>query len=348
MRFMLVGTGFAETHIQWIKQVEGASVDVLCYLQNKTRAQELAARYGIPRVSNRPLQIIKDGSLDALAVVTPPDTHEALILAALSRGLVTVTDKPLASTSRVARALADKARITGARACVAFQWRHHPAFQKARSLCQGGKLGRIFHVDLRFHHDFLAGPTTPWPWRHSAEEAGAGTLGDQGVHLFDLLRFVFPARWRVTAAATTVAWAVREGPTCEVQCETDDVADVLVMEPDSGCCARIFATRVDVGHRELSMAIQGTAGSFHITLNPNTAAGQSLMSTVAEPRGAVEYGPQDLNVYRPIVQHFLSGVDGHPENQADFNDGLEAQVFLEEAVRLTSMDKLAFAAAQSV
>ncbi|MFM0626829.1 Gfo/Idh/MocA family protein [Paraburkholderia xenovorans] len=337
MRFMLVGTGFAETHIQWIKQVEGASVDVLCYLQNKTRAQELATRYGIPQISNRPLQIIKGGNLDALAVVTPPDTHEALISAALSRGLVAVTDKPLASTSHGARALADKARITGARACVTFQWRQHPAFQQARSLCQGGKLGRIFYVDLRFHHDFLAGPTTLWPWRHSAEEAGAGTLGDQGVHLFDLLRFVFPAQWQVTAAASTVAWAVRAGPTSEVKCDTEDVTDVQVVDTDSGCCARVFATRVDVGHREVSMAIQGTAGSLHITLNPNTAAGRSLMSRVGEPGVTVEYGPQSLNAYRPIIQHFLSGADGLPENQADFNDGLEAQVFLEEAVRLTSI-----------
>jgi hypothetical protein len=41
MRFMLVGTGFAETHIQWIKQTKGASVDVLCYLQNESRALAL-------------------------------------------------------------------------------------------------------------------------------------------------------------------------------------------------------------------------------------------------------------------------------------------------------------------
>lgn len=341
MRFMLVGTGFAETHIQWIKQAKGASVDVLCYLQNESRAQELAARYGIPLISNKPFQIINDGKIDAIAVVTPPDTHEALIVAALSRGLVAVTDKPLASTARVARAIADKARITGARASVTFQWRQHPAFQQARELYQAGKLGHVVHVDLRFHHDFLAGPTTQWPWRHSAEEAGAGTLGDQGVHLFDLLRFIVPAPWRVTAAATTVAWPVRKGPSFDVQCDTEDVADVLLEDDQSRCHARVFATRVDVGRHEISVAIQGTAGSLHIILNPGTGSGHSVLSKLGESPVAREYGPQDLNPYRPIVQHFVSGGEGLPGDLADFNDGFEAQVFLEEAVRLTSMDQLA-------
>lgn len=339
MRFMLVGTGFAETHIQWIKQTKGATVDVLCYLQNESRARALAARYDIPLISKRPFQVINDGEIDAIAVVTPPDTHEALITAALGRGLVTVTDKPLASTTRMARSIADKARMTGARTSVTFQWRQHAAFQQARELCLAGKLGRVVHVDLQFHHDFLAGATTLWPWRHSAEEAGAGTLGDQGVHLFDLLRFVVPAPWRVTAAATTVAWPVRKGPSFEVHCDTEDIADVLLEDTGSRCHAHVFATRVEAGRHEVAVAIQGTAGSLHIILDPGTGAGHSVVSMLGKSPVARKYGPQDLNPYRPIVEHFVSGSDELPDGLANFNDGLEAQMFLEEAVRLTSTDK---------
>lgn len=340
MRFMLVGTGFAEMHIQWIKQTKGASVDVLCYLQNESRARELATRYDIPVISKRPFQIINDGKIDAIAVVTPPDTHEALITAALGRGLVTITDKPLASTARAARALADKARTTGVRTSVTFQWRQHKAFQQARELCQSGKLGRVVHVDLRFNHDFLAGQTTLWPWRHSAEEAGAGTLGDQGVHLFDLLRFVVPAPWRVTAAAATVAWPVRKGPSFDVHCDTEDIADVLLEDTDGERHAHVFATRIDAGRHEFTVAIQGTGGSLHITVDPGTGEGHSVLNMLGESPVTDEYGPQDLNPYRPIVEHFVLGGDELPDGLASFNDGLEAQVFLEEAVRLTSTDKL--------
>jgi predicted dehydrogenase len=264
-----------------------------------------------------------------------------LIAAALGRGLVTVTDKPLASTAKVAHTIADKARITGARASVTFQWRQHSAFQQARELCLAGKLGRVVHVDLRFHHDFLSGATTLWPWRHSTEEAGAGALGDQGVHLFDLLRFVVPASWRVTAAATTVAWPVRKGPSFDVHCDTEDIADVLLEDTENRRHAHVFVTRVDAGRHEVSAAIQGTAGSLHITLDPGTAAGHSVLSRLGESPVASEYEPQDLNPYRPIVEQFVSGGDELPHGLADFNDGLEAQVFLEEAVRLASTDKLA-------
>jgi len=338
MRFMLVGTGFAETHAKWIRNTRGASVDMLCYMQNEPRARELATRYGIPCITKRPFQVINDGKIDAIVIATPPDTHEALILAGIDHGIFVVTDKPLAANSRVARAIADRARITGGRVCMIFQWRHHVAFHKARDIYRSGKLGTIFHIELRFHHDFLAGPNTLWPWRHSAEEAGAGTLGDQGVHLFDLLRYITTAEWSVSASSSSIAWPVRNLQEFHVTCDTEDVADVLLRDPIGGAIARIFSTRVDIGHREIALIIQGTTGTLSISLDPESAGGYARLSLLGEQDTIEEFSHQDLNPYHSIVRHFSYENDLFPDEIASCDDGLEAQVFLEESVRLALKD----------
>jgi predicted dehydrogenase len=57
---------------------------------------------------------------------------------------------------------------------------------------QSGKIGKILHVEARFHQGWLAGPksaTTPMrisgAWRLSSKK-GLGALGDLGTHLFSV------------------------------------------------------------------------------------------------------------------------------------------------------------------
>jgi predicted dehydrogenase len=209
---MLVGAGFGATHLTWLAACKDATVEVLCYRSDEKRARQLAERFEVRRTSTNPFDVIARGNIDMVAVVSPPETHEPILKAALSAGLPVVSDKPLAHDARATARLVDLAR-RGApqnRAFVTFQWRHNPAFGRLRELASAGRLGRISGLDLEFHHDFLAGPGTAWPWRHRV--AGAGALSDQGVHLLDLLRWINPADWTVVAAIGSVVWPRRTHP----------------------------------------------------------------------------------------------------------------------------------------
>ncbi|MEM5368742.1 Gfo/Idh/MocA family oxidoreductase [Paraburkholderia azotifigens] len=278
---------------------------------------------------------MKSGEIDAVAIVTPPATHEFLIEAGLACGVSVVTDKPLASNAQIARRLAARALATGNKACVLFQWRGHPAFHEARRVCAANTLGRVLHVETRFHHDFLFGPATSWPWRHSADEAGAGALGDQGVHLFDLLRYALPRQWHVRAAVTGKAWNVRLARSFPVVCETEDFVDVLLTESASGAQARLFASRVDPGRRELTLAIHGTDGSLCITLDPDSGNGQSVL-TASGNAVHIEHAGVDINPYPAICQQLSAGTVAVESDVASFDDGLAAQVFVEEVLSLAS------------
>ncbi|MEV0591397.1 Gfo/Idh/MocA family protein [Nonomuraea cavernae] len=318
---MLVGTGFGATHLAWLAACPEVSVDVLGYGRDEARARDLARRFGVPRVTADPLAVIEEGNLDAVAVVSPPDTHEAVLSAALSAGLLAVTDKPLAHDTAAAARLAE---LAGDRGFVTFQWRQNPAFARLRELSADGRLGRIVRIELDFHHDFLAGPGTAWPWRHRGHSGGA--LSDQGVHLLDLLRWIVPGSWKVTAAVSSVVWPRRTGPDGTVDCEAEDLAEVLLADECGTALARVGVSRVSAGRRAIRALVQGTEGLAELAANPDDGSAVLRM-------GATElaFGPHAMNPY-PAMLHDGKAAVG---DVADFADGYAAQLLFEQASRLS-------------
>ncbi|MGK4580988.1 Gfo/Idh/MocA family protein [Kitasatospora sp. HPMI-4] len=330
---MLVGAGFGETHLGWLTECTDASVEVLGYQKNKARALDLAERYGVPQVSDDPIQAIADGGIDALAVVSPPDTHEALISAGLEAGLLVFSDKPLASSAQATALLVERAKAAANGAFVTFQWRVNPGLRRLREVCAQGDLGTVVRVDLEFHHDFLAGPTTAWPWRHRRETAGAGTLGDQGVHMFDLLGWLAPGAWSVVAGTSSVAWPRRSHEGGVVECETEDIADVLLADTDGPARARVLVSRVSAGRRALRVVVHGTKGYAVLSANPDSGSA-TLTVVTGEPLApsVTNFGPHSMNPYEFVLTRIARGVEMDSTGVADFSAGHAAQLLLEEAL----------------
>ncbi|GGM53962.1 oxidoreductase [Longimycelium tulufanense] len=331
MRFALVGTGFGQVHLQWLSECAGATVEVLCFQHDAERARRLAAEHGIAGVSSDPHQVLSGGGLDGAIVVSPPNTHGDLLSAALSAGLAVVTDKPLAADARTARALA--ARAGGARAAVTFQWRENPALRRLRDLVSQGDLGTVLRADLEFHHDFLAGPGTEWPWRHRRAEAGAGALGDQGVHLFDLLRWLVPGEWAVHAATSTIAFGERASAAGPISAETEDIAEVLLGEATTGCPARVLVSRVSAGLHAIRVLVQGERATAVVTASPDDGRATLTEYGSDAPRGT-EFPAHPMNPYPRILDAWQTGVRS-PE-VATFGDGLAAQLLVERALAIAA------------
>jgi predicted dehydrogenase len=238
-----------------------------------------------------------------------------------------VSDKPLAADLPSAARLAERARTLPGRAVVVFQWRTHPALRRLRELCASGGLGTFIRADLEFHHDFLSGPATRWPWRHQRAAAGAGALGDQGVHLFDLLGWLVPARWSVSAGTASIVWPRRASGQGFVECETEDVAEVLLDGDGGRARARVLVCRVSAGFRELRVRIQGTTGSAEVHADPDDGSAR-LRVFGAEPSERV-FGPQPMNPYLDLL-----GDPGSPAI-AGFDAGYAAQDLLDQSLRTT-------------
>jgi predicted dehydrogenase len=273
--------------------------------------------------------LIRSSRADALVVATPPESHAALLRIALEAGLIAISDKPLTADVVSSRALVEATASNPSKGVVTFQWRHHPGIAYLRDQLANAVIGTLSHLDIRFHHDFLSAQETGCPWRHRADQAGAGTLGDQGVHLFDIARFVSGQEWSVVSAVGHRMWPRRSFNGATIDCETEDVADVTLKAEHGLQLAFIHTSRVATGIRALLLRAYGTAGTIELDVHPDTGSGTLRHLTASGERFSETYNAPSLNPYVSL----LGGdrTTDHRSN-AGFADGLAAQCLLETAV----------------
>lgn len=91
--------------------------------------------------------LLKDPSIDAIAIATPVRTHYELALAALKAGKHVLVEKPLAQNADLVRRLIDEADRRGLTLMVDHTFLYTPAVQKIRDLIAQGELGDVYYYD---------------------------------------------------------------------------------------------------------------------------------------------------------------------------------------------------------
>lgn len=91
--------------------------------------------------------LLKDPSIDAIAIATPVRTHYDLALAALKAGKHVLVEKPLAPKADLVRRLIDEADRRGLTLMVDHTFLYTPAVQKIRDLITQGQLGEVYYYD---------------------------------------------------------------------------------------------------------------------------------------------------------------------------------------------------------
>jgi predicted dehydrogenase len=253
-----------------LKACPDVTVDWLCYGANRPRALAVAGRHGVPKVSGD-LEDLLQAPVDLVVVASPPRLHLPHAELALQSSARLVVDKPLAPDAAQARRLAGLAADAGVPAITFFQWRHRAGVVALRREVRSGSLGELQGLDLAFRHNFLAGEATSWPWRHDRRASGAGALGDLGVHLVDLMRWISGLEPEVLAATTGVRPKVRRGPWGEIAADTEDFATACFALP-GGVGASLFVSRSAAAPPELRIRIIGDLGVAELVADPDSDA----------------------------------------------------------------------------
>jgi predicted dehydrogenase len=97
--------------------------------------------------SSRFDELLKEPSIEAIAIATPVQTHYELALAALKANKHVLVEKPLAPTSEQVRRLIDEAERRGLTLMVDHTFLYTPAVQKIRELLRQGELGDVYYYD---------------------------------------------------------------------------------------------------------------------------------------------------------------------------------------------------------
>ncbi|HEX4210267.1 MAG TPA: Gfo/Idh/MocA family oxidoreductase, partial [Candidatus Binataceae bacterium] len=172
---------------------------------NTARALELAAGLHAEAVRDWH-QLVDDRSLDVVVVSTPNAYLAPIAIAALESGKHVLVEKPPGRNLEEAKLIAAAQRASGKVLKVGFNHRYHPALARAYQLLESGTIGDIFNVRARYGHG--GRPGYEKEWRGNPELAGGGELTDQGVHLADLVNWMFGMPQRVFCLLQTAAWPI--------------------------------------------------------------------------------------------------------------------------------------------
>jgi predicted dehydrogenase len=154
---------------------------------NPARARQLAEQYpGCVALENWEACVHRT-DVDLVIVSTTNDALAPISLEAVQQGKHVLVEKPAARCAGELKPVVEAARKAGVSVKVGFNHRFHPAFRKARSLCQTGELGPLLYVRARYGHGGRVGYDREW--RADPAVSGGGELLDQGVHLIDLSRW---------------------------------------------------------------------------------------------------------------------------------------------------------------
>jgi len=134
--------------------------------------------------------------IDAVAIVTPNHLHFGPAKAFLEAGFHVICDKPMTFSLAEALELVRIARASGRVFVLTQNNTGYPLVRQARRMVRDGKLGAIRVIRVSYAQDWLSAPIEAEghkqaAWRVDPALAGAaGSLGDIGVHAFNLAAFI--------------------------------------------------------------------------------------------------------------------------------------------------------------
>jgi predicted dehydrogenase len=135
----------------------------------------------------------KDG-IDAVAIMTPNDSHYEYSLAALEHGVDVICDKPMTNTLEEAEALYQKVQETGLVFCLTHNYTGYPMVRQAKAMVMDGQVGTIRLIQVEYVQGGKADETkafSPENWKFDPVRGGPSrVMGDIGTHAHNLTRFI--------------------------------------------------------------------------------------------------------------------------------------------------------------
>jgi glucose-6-phosphate 3-dehydrogenase len=184
----IVGAGnVASMHMSAISSIPDATLAGV-YDVSIGRAHAVARRLRCPAYESAERLF---ENVDGVVIASPNHTHAAMVTAAIRSGTHVLCEKPMTTTMAEARQITNLSASSDLVCGMGFNYRYLDLVREVAALLDGGELGTVLFAELSLKRSSALTRTT-FTWRDSAlGRLTSGALGDLGVHLFDLLRFLF-------------------------------------------------------------------------------------------------------------------------------------------------------------
>jgi predicted dehydrogenase len=149
--------------------------------RDKSRAEALALRHGLPKAYGSYDEMLGDPDIDAVYNPLPNSLHAPWTLAAIAAGKHVLCEKPFTSNAEQAAQVAAAADASGLVVMEAMHYRYHPLIRRLREVA--GELGPVRHIQC--WTSFVIENPDDIRYDHAL---GGGALMDGGCYAIDFMR----------------------------------------------------------------------------------------------------------------------------------------------------------------
>lgn len=206
VRIAVIGAGMmGRSHINDILTLENTELAAVCDA-NYELASQFAAQSQINAYSDF-RAMLDNETLDAILVATPHYDHTPISVAALSRGIHVLVEKPIATQVKDAQKMlaaydAAKSQYPNLVFGAVFMQRTYGYWRKIKSIIEGGELGRLIRTTWLITDWFRTQSYyNNGGWRATWKGEGGGVLLNQSPHNMDLYQWFVGMPRRVTGFA---------------------------------------------------------------------------------------------------------------------------------------------------
>ena len=299
---------------------------------------------------------LEDG-IEAVAIVTPNHMHFPVAKAFLQRGIHVICDKPLTTTLRDAKKLAELVEKSGKVFALTHNYTGYPMMRQAREMVAKGELGDIRLIYAEYVQDWLTtrledSGHKQAEWRTDPARSGAGgSVGDIGTHAYNIACFVSGLDAESLSADLTSFVKGRK---------VDDNVHVMLRYPN-GARGMLWASQVAPGNENnLTLRVYGTkAGLEWCQENPNNlwvgqlgqpkrlvtrggaGAGAAAARVTRVPPGHPEgYLEGFATIYREAADAIVAARKGKRADKGvlfpTVEDGVKGVAFIEACIKSSS------------
>jgi predicted dehydrogenase len=188
--------------------------------------------------------LVADPAVEAVCLNVPPGLHGPMSRFVAREGKPLLVEKPLATSTRAARAICDAFSRAGLTLMVAHTLRYSPAIRTLKA--RVGGIGRLQAV-----HGAMRQQPLLHAWKRDPHLAGGGCLLQIGVHLFDAIRYL-------TGEEVSRVWCQARRVKNPV---LEDVASAVLTLRPSGALCSVETSKVS-GGRTGVVTVVGEGGQL--------------------------------------------------------------------------------------
>ena len=334
IRIAIVGTGMmGRVHAACFKNVRKCKVTACCDIDLK-KSREFAREFDIPNYFGAIDDLLSRGEVDAVAIVTPNDTHHELAAKCIEHNIPVFCEKPLAQNYQLAEELADLAEKSKTLNMVNLIHRGSPHLQKASELVKEGAVGRVLHVEASYLQSWMTSDywgdwkkNESFLWRLSPRHAGKGVISDFGPSVIDLVSYVAGEIETIRTDVRSFNKGVRGN---KLQGYDLDSADSAVISADfvDGAMGAVHMTRWATGEvNSLRLRVFGTEGGLTLDIEEERS---SLKLCAGEDRHKAKWKKVKIEKVPTLWQVFVDCLLEETKSvQPSFRHAADLQKLLE-------------------